>query len=475
MCLGTSESSESFACICPSLAIPQLQPTRMQTAPTLTRWCLVTVCWAPRTTSNRHLSCIHAVQGEHAHRVWSAIYDQSCFSNLNDTETCQEQRIFYRLISGRHALYACLALTPLHSARLVHFHASWIRMFSLYYRVKRRCAQVAVHFWRCLSLLHPQSAATCCFLLHRQSSLSDSKAYGCAATGMHASISAHLSHDYLLDEESDTWGPNLEEFTQRLGNIAVKERVENMYFTYLFVLRAVMKAGPLLASIDYSTGCQGQDTETKRLMQQLVGIAEFAFVDQWTTHSVLLPCNLLATGSGGLLSLLIAFCSVLTASCKYGMLLVFSGFIVWLPLFQFLTQCGQGPVTKWQALQVSNEALKKTCPIPFDEGRLWKGANAVELKRDLQKHFQNITLVMDCVGCEKCKLWGKLQILGEQAEAQCHDYARAFLSAVLSLGRSDLMFSSGMPSSPAISTYMSMHSCRHCHILEDLVFTRRLQ
>ncbi len=89
-------------------------------------------------------------------------------------------------------------------------------------------------------------------------------------------------------------------------------------------------------------------------------------------------------------------------------------------------------MTKWQALQVSNEALKKTCPIPFDEGRLWKGANAVELKRDLQKHFQNITLVMDCVGCEKCKLWGKLQILGEQAEAQCHDYARAFLSAVLS-------------------------------------------
>lgn len=63
-------------------------------------------------------------------------------------------------------------------------------------------------------------------------------------------------------------------------------------------------------------------------------------------------------------------------------------------------------------LQVSSEALKKTCPIPFDEGRLWKGANAAELRQDLQKHFQNITRVMDCVGCEKCKLWGKLQILG---------------------------------------------------------------
>ncbi len=143
MCLGTSESSESFACICPSLATPQLQPTRMQTASTLTRWCLVTVCWAPRTTSNRHLSCIHAVQGEHAHRVWSAIYDQSCFSNLNDTETCQEQRIFYRLISGGHALYACLALTPLHSTRLVRFHTHQTSLNSLYHSVKRRRAQAA--------------------------------------------------------------------------------------------------------------------------------------------------------------------------------------------------------------------------------------------------------------------------------------------------------------------------------------------
>jgi len=112
-------------------------------------------------------------------------------------------------------------------------------------------------------------------------------------------------------------------------------------------------------------------------------------------------------------------------------LLVLSGLNVWFPLLHSHTKCGRDPVTKSQALQVSNEALKKTCPIPFDEGRLWKGANAVELKRDLQKHFHNITLVMDCVGCEKCKLWGKLQILGEQAEAQWHDRARASLSAVL--------------------------------------------
>jgi hypothetical protein len=65
------------------------------------------------------------------------------------------------------------------------------------------------------------------------------------------------------------------------------------------------------------------------------------------------------------------------------------------------------------AVQLSNPAISESCPMPFDEGRLWKGEQGAELKRQLQATFQNITRVMDCVGCEKCKLWGKLQTLGE--------------------------------------------------------------
>ena len=30
----------------------------------------------------------------------------------------------------------------------------------------------------------------------------------------------------------------------------------------------------------------------------------------------------------------------------------------------------------------------------------------------VQTAFHNITRIMDCVGCEKCKMWGKLQLLG---------------------------------------------------------------
>lgn len=61
---------------------------------------------------------------------------------------------------------------------------------------------------------------------------------------------------------------------------------------------------------------------------------------------------------------------------------------------------------------LSSEALQETCNTPFDVGRMWKGHDGEQLRSQLQLHFQNITTIMDCVGCEKCKLWGKLQFLG---------------------------------------------------------------
>lgn len=183
-------------------------------------------------------------KGEHAHRIWSAIYNQSCFS---DGVSCSEERVFYRLLSG-----------------------------------------------------------------------------------MHASISTHLAADYLLDEQKGLWGPNLSEFKERLGTPDKLDRVQNLYFAYLFVLRAVMKAAPLLTSYDYNTGLPEEDAHTRQLITQLL----------------------------------------------------------------------------------ANPAISESCPMPFDEGRLWKGEGAAELKAQLQRTFQNITRVMDCVGCEKCKLWGKLQTLG---------------------------------------------------------------
>ena len=31
-------------------------------------------------------------------------------------------------------------------------------------------------------------------------------------------------------------------------------------------------------------------------------------------------------------------------------------------------------------------------------------------QKEFRDHFRNITRIMDCVGCDKCKVWGKLQV-----------------------------------------------------------------
>jgi hypothetical protein len=37
---------------------------------------------------------------------------------------------------------------------------------------------------------------------------------------------------------------------------------------------------------------------------------------------------------------------------------------------------------------------------------------ARELREEFRSHFMNISRIMDCVGCDKCRLWGKLQTHG---------------------------------------------------------------
>ncbi|EOY27644.1 hypothetical protein QUC31_012614 [Theobroma cacao] len=147
-------------------------------------------------------------------------------------------------------------------------------------------------------------------------------------SGLHSSISIHIASDYLLDEATNLWGHNLELMYDRV--LRYPYRVENLYFTFLFVLRAVTKATDYLEQAEYDTGNPTEDLKTQSLMRQLV----------------------------------------------------------------------------------YNPKLQAACPLPFDEAKLWKGQRGPELKQKIQAQFKNISALMDCVGCEKCRLWGKLQVLG---------------------------------------------------------------
>jgi hypothetical protein len=57
---------------------------------------------------------------------------------------------------------------------------------------------------------------------------------------------------------------------------------------------------------------------------------------------------------------------------------------------------------------------KKAASVPqiFDESPMFKNGEGPSLKEDFRNRFRNVSRLMDCVGCDKCRLWGKLQTAG---------------------------------------------------------------
>jgi ERO1-like protein beta len=50
----------------------------------------------------------------------------------------------------------------------------------------------------------------------------------------------------------------------------------------------------------------------------------------------------------------------------------------------------------------------------FDESRMFDPNDPTikGLKAEFRERFRNVSRIMDCVGCDKCRLWGKLQTSG---------------------------------------------------------------
>jgi ERO1-like protein alpha len=59
--------------------------------------------------------------------------------------------------------------------------------------------------------------------------------------------------------------------------------------------------------------------------------------------------------------------------------------------------------------------LAQSCPLTFDESSLFPDGIDQETKTkrvELQRRFRHLQQIMECVGCDRCKLWGTLQTLG---------------------------------------------------------------
>lgn len=71
----------------------------------------------------------------------------------------------------------------------------------------------------------------------------------------------------------------------------------------------------------------------------------------------------------------------------------------------------QDAATKSKILHLTDTAASH--PPIFDENTMFQDPDVSGvLKEDFRNRFRNVSRLMDCVGCDKCRLWGKLQTVG---------------------------------------------------------------
>lgn len=84
------------------------------------------------------------------------------------------------------------------------------------------------------------------------------------------------------------------------------------------------------------------------------------------------------------------------------------------PYLKDYTFCSGDPaedrVTRIKVQALTSLAADK--PAIFDESLMFVNGEGPSLKEDFRNRFRNVSRVMDCVGCDKCRLWGKLQTAG---------------------------------------------------------------
>lgn len=81
------------------------------------------------------------------------------------------------------------------------------------------------------------------------------------------------------------------------------------------------------------------------------------------------------------------------------------------PLIKDHSFCeGTGDKMKIKSLLKQIQQQTASCEPTFDETMLFSKSS--ELRVQFRDSFRNISRIMDCVGCEKCRLWGKIQTSG---------------------------------------------------------------
>ena len=207
-------------------------------------------------------------------------------------------------------------------------------------------------------------------------------------SGLQASISTHIAKEYFFEEKKQ-WGTNIQLYVRAVGSH--EERVNNLYFTFLFVLRAAIKAGDVFARYPYDTGNAEQETQVRALISRLVNTSNPSVPG--TSTGIGIGTNEIESEYGDM--------------SKLGDIFTAAGIGLESPALEDIRECRNG-FDENQLFQVPESESNNNNPIYNRQLQ----ADSVQLQDTFRERFRNITRIMDCVTCDKCRVWGKLQILG---------------------------------------------------------------
>lgn len=71
---------------------------------------------------------------------------------------------------------------------------------------------------------------------------------------------------------------------------------------------------------------------------------------------------------------------------------------------------GYDQATRKQVLSLARSA--NTGPHMFNETLVFSSREGLLLKEEFRRRFHKVSSLMDCVGCDRCRLWGKVQVSG---------------------------------------------------------------
>jgi ERO1-like protein alpha len=290
-------------------------------------------------------------EGAAAQAIWRAIYEENCFGAGDGAAApCEEDRVFYRLVSG------------LQSSINTH---------------------IAMTFNEGRGALDAGDI----YVDGGDGGAGLGGGGGGAPAPAAASLAALVLEPGLV--------PSLALYRERLG--AHPDRLQNLYFCFLFVTRALARARPLLEALDFDTGDAAEDTATRALVAALYAPAGGGGG---------------GGGGGGAAAPVAALLHAFDEESLFGG----GGEAA-------AANAGAGAAaTAGAASQLAAESRALARELadfdaapaapPAPAPALAPAARRAALRASWRGKYVNISRILDCVGCEKCRLWGQLQFLG---------------------------------------------------------------